>query len=466
MPFIHENFLLPGKVSRELYHAHAANMPIIDYHCHLSPEEVATNKSFADITELWLSGDHYKWRAMRANGIPEEYITGTRPSWEKFQKWAETVPYAMRNPLYHWTHLELSRVFGIDKLLCPATAREIFEECNAKLATPEFRGQALIRRFNVEVVCTTDDPADDLRYHRQIAEHPFGTKVLPTWRPDKAMDISKPEAYNAYLERLGAAAGKKIDSYADLIEALQVRHDFFAKAGCRLSDHGMETFYAQDYREVEIELIFKKVLLGKAPSLPEQDKFRSAFLHDMAVMDAREGWVQQFHVGPLRNCNAKMFQAVGPDTGFDAIGDMQIAAAGHKFFSRLALEDSLSKTILYCLNPKDFEVMAAMAGSFNDDSCPGKMQLGAGWWFLDQEFGMRRQMDALSSLGLLSRFVGMLTDSRSFISYTRHEYFRRILCDLVGADVESGRLPESEMDFLGKMVEDICYNNAKRYFNF
>ena len=466
MPFINENFLLPGKVSRELYHSHAVHMPIIDYHCHLSPEEVATNKSFSDITELWLSGDHYKWRAMRANGIPEEYITGNRTPWEKFQKWAETMPYAMRNPLYHWTHLELSRVFGIDKLLNPSTAREIFEECNAKLATPEFRGQALIRRFNVEVVCTTDDPADDLRYHRQIAELPFGTKVLPTWRPDKAMDISRPEAYKAYLERLGAAAGKKIDSYADLMEALQERHRFFADAGCRLSDHGMETFYAQDYKEVEIELIFKKVLLGKTPTPMEQDKFRSAFLHDMAVMDAQAGWAQQFHVGPLRNCNEKMFRAVGPDTGFDAIGDMPIAAAGHKFFSRLALEDHLPKTILYCLNPKDFEVMAGMTGSFNDESCPGKMQLGAAWWFLDQEYGMRRQMDTLSSLGLLSRFVGMLTDSRSFISYTRHEYFRRILCDVVGADVESGRLPESEMDFIGGMVEDICYNNAKNYFNF
>ena len=467
MTFIHEDFMLTGPTARELYHAHAEHQPIIDYHCHLSPQEVAENIQFRDITQLWLGCDHYKWRAMRANGVAEEYITlRQHNAWEVFEKWAETVPYTMRNPLYHWTHLELKRVFGIDKLLSPATAREIFEECNAKLATPEYRGQALIRRFGVEVVCTTDDPADDLRWHKQIAAHPFGTKVLPTWRPDKAIAIENPAAYKDYLKRLGEAADKNIDSYADLLEALRKRHDYFAQVGCKLSDHGLDTFHAADYTELEIELIFKKVLLGKTPNETEREKFYSALLHDLAVMDAETGWVQQFHVGPIRNNCSRMLRQAGPDTGFDSILDLEISAAGNRFLDRLDDEGKLAKTILYCLNPKDFVVMASMAGNFNDGSVPGKMQLGAGWWFLDQESGMRQQMDSLSQLGLLSRFVGMLTDSRSFISYTRHEYFRRILCDMVGADVDSGRLPRSEMQRIGEMIEDISYRNARDYFGF
>ena len=467
MAFIHEDFMLTGPTARELYHAHAEQQPIIDYHCHLSPQEVAENIQFRDITQLWLGYDHYKWRAMRANGVVEEYITlRQRNAWEVFEKWAETVPYTMRNPLYHWTHLELKRVFDIDKILSPATAREIFEECNAKLALPEYRGQALIRRFGVEVVCTTDDPADDLRWHKEIAAHPFGTKVLPTWRPDKAIAIENPAAYKDYLKRLGEAADKNIDSYADLIEALRKRHDYFAQAGCKLSDHGLDTFHATDYTELEIELIFKKVLHGKTPDETEREKFYSALLHDLAVMDAETGWVQQFHVGPIRNNNTRMMRQAGPDTGFDSILDLEISAAGNRFLDRLDSEGELAKTILYCLNPKDFVVMASMAGNFNDGSVPGKMQLGAGWWFLDQESGMRQQMDSLSQLGLLSRFVGMLTDSRSFISYTRHEYFRRILCDMVGADVDSGRLPLSEMERIGQMIEDISYRNARNYFGF
>ncbi len=467
MTFIHEDFMLTGPTARELYHAHAERQPIIDYHCHLSPQEIAENIQFRDITQLWLGYDHYKWRAMRANGVVEEYITlRQRNAWEIFEKWAETVPYTMRNPLYHWTHLELKRVFGIDKILSPATAREIFEECNAKLATPEYRGQALIRRFGVEAICTTDDPADDLRWHKEIAAHPFGTKVLPTWRPDKAVAIEDPAAYKAYLERLGEAADKNIDSYADLVEALQERHDYFAQAGCKLSDHGLDTFHAADYSGQEIESIFKKVLLGRTPDATERDKFYSALLHDLAVMDAESGWVQQFHVGPIRNNCSRMLRQAGPDTGFDSILDLEISAAGNRFLDRLDDEGKLAKTILYCLNPKDFVVMASMAGNFNDGSVPGKMQLGAGWWFLDQESGMRQQMDSLSQLGLLSRFVGMLTDSRSFISYTRHEYFRRILCDMVGADVDSGRLPRSEMPRIGEMIEDISYRNARDYFGF
>ena len=471
MAFINDDFMLSCEAARQLYHGYAEGMPIIDYHCHLVPQWIAENIQFKDITQLWLVeghyGDHYKWRAMRGNGVPEEYITGgTHSSWETFEKWAETVPYTFRNPLYHWTHLELSRVFGIDKLLSPKTAREIFEECNAKLATPEFRGQALIRRFNVETVCTTDDPADDLRWHKMIAEHPFGTKVIPAWRPDKAMAIENPETYNAYLKQLGEAAGIEITSYAKLQEALKLRHEFFESMGSKLSDHGLETFYAADYTESEVEAIFAKVLAGKKVEPCELEKFRSAFLYDQAVMDAEAGWAQQFHIGAIRNNNTRMFNSIGADTGYDAIHDLPCAAAGHHFFDRLTQAGKLAKTILYCLNPKDNEVLMTMAYTFNDGTVPGKMQFGSGWWFLDQEDGMRKQMNALSALGLFSRFVGMLTDSRSFISYPRHEYFRRILCDVVGTDVEKGKLPVSEMEAIGGMIKDICYYNAKNYFNF
>ena len=466
MSFINEDFMLSNDAAKQLYHEGAEKMPIIDYHCHLIPQMIAQNHQFSDITELWLGGDHYKWRAMRGNGVPEEYITGGRSSWEKFSKWAETVPYTMRNPLYHWTHLELKRVFDIDKLLSPATARDIFEECNAKLATEEFRGQALIKKFNVETVCTTDDPADDLRWHKQILDKPLGVKVIPAWRPDKAMAIENPEAYKEYIQKLSEAADMEICTYSDLIEALAKRHDFFESMGCRLSDHGLETFYAADYTDSEIEAIFAKVLSGKQADAEELDKFRSACLHDFAVMDAEAGWAQQFHIGAIRNNNTKMFYQLGPDTGYDAIHDVQCAAAGHRFFDRLTLEDKLAKTILYCLNPKDNEVLMTMAYTFNDGTVPGKMQFGSGWWFLDQEDGMRKQMNALSALGLFTRFVGMLTDSRSFISYPRHEYFRRILCSVLGEDIEKGKLPASEMEFITKVVEDISYNNAKNYFNF
>lgn len=471
MPFINDDFMLSSATAKALYHESAEKMPIIDYHCHLSPQQIAENIQFRDITQLWLvdghAGDHYKWRAMRANGVSEDYITGGKHSaWETFEKWAETMPYTMRNPLYHWSHIELQRVFGIDKILSPKTAREIFEECNAKLATPEFRGQALIRRFNVEVVCTTDDPADDLRWHKMIAENPFGTKVLPAWRPDKAMAVENPAVYKAYVERLGEVAGIEIRTYRDLCDALQKRHDFFASMGCSLSDHGLERFHSADYADWEIENIFAKVMAGNVPNEEEADKFKSAFLYDQAVMDAEAGWVQQFHVGAIRNNNGRMFGLVGPDTGYDSIHDHAVAEDGNRFFNRLASEEKLAKTILYCLNPKDNVVMMTTAYNFNDGTVPGKMQFGSGWWFLDQEVGMRRQIDSLSMLGLLSRFVGMLTDSRSFISYPRHEYFRRILCDVLGNDVELGKIPASELDAVHRMVRDISYNNAKNYFKF
>lgn len=464
--FINDDFMLTNDYARELYHESAEHMPIIDYHCHLVPKMIADNWQFKDLTEVWLGGDHYKWRAMRGNGVPEEFITGKRESYEKFEKWAQTVPYTMRNPLYHWTHLELARVFDVYKTLSPATAREIYEECTAKLQTPQYRGQELMKRFNVKVVCTTDDPADSLEYHQYINEHPFGVKVLPAWRPDKAMAIEKPQQYIEYIQKLASVAGVEIRNYQDLLDALTKRQEFFHQMGSRLSDHGLETFYAEDFTMEEIDTIFRNTLKGKVPTKEEILKFRSAILLDFARMDHAKGWVQQFHIGAIRDNNTRMFNILGPDTGYDAIHDVQCAAAGHKFFNTLALEDKLTKTILYNLNPKDNEVLATMAYTFNDGTCPGKMQLGSGWWFLDQEDGMRKQINALSALGLLSRFVGMLTDSRSFISYPRHEYFRRILCNVLGEDLAAGKLPKSEMAFIHQMVKDISYNNADRYFGF
>ena len=464
--FIGKDFMLTTDAARELYHKNAAQLPVIDYHCHLIPEQIATNHQFRNLADILLGGDHYKWRAMRGNGVAEEYITGDKPDYEKFEKWAATVPYAMRNPLYHWTHLELSRVFSVDKVLNPQTAREIYDECSAKLQTEEFRAQNIMRKCNVEAVCTTDDPADDLRFHKQIKDSGFEVKVLPTWRPDKAMAVENPDAYKAYIQSLSAAADMEIKSYEGLLQALRKQHDFFAAMGCKLSDHGMDTFFADDYTEKELLQIFQKVTGGKQLTAEEISKFKSGMLYDLAVMDAEKDWTQQFHIGPLRNNNTKMFKKLGADVGFDAINDLPCAVAGHKFFDRLTTADRLAKSILYNLNPKDNEVLAVMAYTFNDGSIPGKMQLGSGWWFLDQEDGMRKQINALSSLGLLSRFVGMLTDSRSFLSYPRHEYFRRILCDILGRDIEDGKLPKSEMAFIGQMVSDISYYNAKRFFDF
>lgn len=464
--FIGEDFMLENDAARELYHEHAARMPIIDYHCHLVPQMIAENRRFGNITEAWLGGDHYKWRAMRANGVEEAYITGDKSDWEKFEKWAGTLPYAMRNPLYHWTHLELARIFGIDEVLSPRTAREIYEACNARLAEPGFRAQGLMTRCNVEVVCTTDDPVDSLEYHRCIAESGFGTKVLPAWRPDKATAVSDPEAYNAYLDRLEAAADMSIGTYEELLDALHVRHDFFDRMGCRLSDHGLGGFVAADYTESDLMQIFAKVRGGTALTAGETAKFQSGLLFDLALMDDESGWTQQYHVGAIRNNNSRMFDRLGPDAGYDSIGEEPCAAAGNRFLDRLARAGKLSKTILYNLHPKDTEVLITMAGNFNEGPTVGKVQYGAAWWFLDQEDGMTKQLNALSSLGLLGRFVGMLTDSRSFLSYPRHEYFRRILCNLLGRDVESGRLPRSEMAWIGRMVEDISYHNAKNYFGF
>lgn len=464
--FITEDFMLTTATARELYHTSAAYLPIIDYHCHLDPRMIAENHSFKSLTEIWLGGDHYKWRAMRGNGVPEEYITGNRSDDEKFEKWAETVPYTMCNPLYHWSHLELLRAFGIDKLLTPATAREIYAECNEKLAGEEYRARGLMKKFGVEVVCTTDDPADSLEYHRQIRESGFEIKVLPAWRPDRVMMVEDPESYRSYIEKLEARADRNITSYPELLSVLQARHDYFAEMGCKLSDHGIDTFYADPYTSADLSSIFDKVMSGRMPAPEEVLKFKSGVMHDLAVMDAEKGWTQQFHVGAIRNNNTGMFRTLGADIGFDAIHDHSYAAAGHRFLDHLASAGKLAQTILYNLNPKDNEMLAAMACTFNDGSVRGKMQFGAPWWFLDHEEGMRNQLKTLSSQGLLSRFVGMLTDSRSFLSYTRHEYFRRILCDFIGMQVEQGKLPREEMSFIRQMVADISYFNAKDYFRF
>jgi glucuronate isomerase len=465
--FINDDFLLQSDAAKELYHQHAEHQPIIDYHCHLNPEYIANDHQFDNLGQIWLEGDHYKWRAMRSNGIDEKYCTGKDTSdWEKFEKWAETVPYTMRNPLYHWTHLELKRAFGVDKLLSPATAKEIFDICTAKLRTKEYSARGLMKKFNVEVVCTTDDPIDSLNYHKAIKDEGFGIKVLPAWRPDKAMAVENPVEYREYVEKLSEVSGVAIYKFDDLLQALRVRHDFFDSVGCKLSDHGIEEFYAEPRTQSEINNIFNKVYGGKQLTNEEIRKFKSAMLYEGAIMDWEKGWTQQFHYGALRNNNSRMMKLLGPDTGFDSIGDFTVGKAMSAFFDSLDVAGKLAKTIIYNLNPRDNDLVATMIGNFQDGTVPGKMQFGSGWWFLDQKTGIEAQLNSLSNMGLLSRFVGMLTDSRSFLSYPRHEYFRRILCNVIGNDVENGLLPASEMNFLGKMVEDISYMNAKTFFNF
>jgi glucuronate isomerase len=465
--FMDKDFMLSNDTAQKLYHEHACKMPIIDYHCHLDPKMVAEDHRFKSITELWLGGDHYKWRALRANGVDEKYITGDASDWEKFEKWAETMPYCMRNPLYHWTHLELRTAFGITKLLNPSTAREIYDECNEKLSLPEYSARGFMKMYNVEAVCTTDDPVDSLEYHEKTKDDGFKIKMLPAWRPDKAMAIDKDiNAFKAYISKLSGVSGIEINSYDSLIKALKVRHDFFAAHGCRLSDHGISRFYADKYTAKEVNGIFCNAMEGHRPIRKDADKYMSALLYDLAVMDNEAGWVQQFHYGPQRNNNSRMMKAIGADTGFDSIGEADTSRAMAHFFDRLDNEHALAKTIVYNINPSYNNMVATMIGNFQDGSVPGKIQWGAAWWFLDQEDGIRNQMNTLSRQGLLSRFVGMLTDSRSFLSYPRHEYFRRILCDMIGTDVENGELPYEEMPRIEQMIEDICYNNAKQYFNF
>lgn len=464
--FMDADFLLDTPAARHLYHNHAAKMPIIDYHCHLSPAMIAENRPFGSITELWLGGDHYKWRAMRANGVDERYVTGDAPDEEKFMKWAETVPYTFRNPLYHWTHLELRTAFGIDDILNGATAADIYRRCNARLQDEDMTPRGLMRRYNVEAVCTTDDPVDTLEHHKAIADSGFEIKVLPTWRPDKAMAVGNPDAYRTYVGQLESVSGVAIRSLKDLIGALKARHDFFHEHGCRLADHGLGYVPYAECADEEAEAIFAQVMTGNAPSQADADRLKTTILLELMRMNADRGWAQQIHFGPLRNVNSRAWTALGPDTGFDTIGDFKGAENMAALLDRLDRDGRLAKTVIYNLNPSDNVWVAAMIANFQDGSCPGKIQMGSGWWFNDQIQGMEAQMNALSTQGLLSRFVGMLTDSRSFLSYPRHDYFRRVLCNLLGSDIDRGLIPLSELERVECMVEDICYYNAKRYFNF
>lgn len=462
--FLSENFLLQTETARQLYHDYAADMPIIDYHNHLPPAEIAADRRFENMTQLWLHGDHYKWRAMRANGVEEEYITGNASDETKFRKWAETVPYTMRNPLYHWTHMELKNPFGITRLLNEESADDIYGECNRQLQE-KFTTRSLLKHYKVEVLCTTDDPCDNLEHHLAIAKEPFGVRVLPAFRPDSALAIENPEHFNAYMDRLGEAAGIAINNYSSLLEALKSRHDYFHQAGCRVSDHGLDTFYSDSYTDEEVLMIFRKAREGNLVSPDEAARFKSALLYFMAVIDYEKGWVQQYHVGALRNTNSRLLRSLGADAGVDSIDDGSHARAMMRFFDRLDKEETLAKTIIYNLNPADNEVFATMMGNYQDSGIPGKMQFGSGWWYLDQKDGMEKQMNTLSNIGLLSRFVGMLTDSRSFVSFPRHDYFRRILCNLIGRDIENGELP-NDIKWLGQMTQNICYYNAKTYFSF
>jgi len=465
--FITEDFLLQNETAVALYQTSARHQPIIDYHCHLSPKEIAENKKFENLTQIWLYGDHYKWRAMRACGVDEKFITGNASDLEKFLAWAETVPKTLRNPLYHWTHMELKRPFGIsNKLLNKDTAREIWETANAKLAQDEFSVRGIMQQFNVKLVCTTDDPTDSLEYHQSIRKDAgFQIRVLPAFRPDKGMAIENGAAFRDWVRKLADVSGIAINNFTDYLTALRRRHDFFHSQGCRVSDHGLETACAEDYTETEINSIFSKALAGKTVDHSEIINFKSAMLYEFGIMDHEKGWVQQYHLGALRNVNSRMFRTLGPDTGYDSIGDFEIARPLAQLLNRLDDENKLAKTILYNVNPRDNELMATMIGNFQDGSVPGKMQYGSAWWFLDQKNGIEQQIEALSNMGLLSRFIGMLTDSRSFLSYPRHDYFRRVLCNLLGEEIEKGLIP-NDPALVSEMVANICFNNANDYFGF
>ena len=461
--FMGEDFLLQTKTAELLYNEYAKQMPIIDYHCHLSPQQIADDIKFENLTQAWLYGDHYKWRAMRTSGVDESYCTGNKSDYEKFEKWAATVPYTMRNPLYHWTHLELKRYFGIEEILNANTSRLVYDNASAQIQTDAFSIKNLIRKMNVKVICTTDDPIDSLEYHKTLAESDFEVKIKPAFRPDKAMEVASAANFVAYVKKLEAVTNLSVSSFEDYLFALQNRHDFFASMGCSVSDHGLEEIYVEDFTGQEIETIFSKVYGGKELNLLEQRKFKSCMLLHFAEWDWEKGWVQQYHLGALRNNNSRMLSKLGPDTGWDSIGDFSQAAALSKFLNKLDSEDKLAKTIIYNLNPADNELMASMIGNFNDGSVAGKIQFGSGWWFLDQKDGIIKQLNALSNMGLVSRFVGMLTDSRSFLSFPRHEYFRRILCNLFGDEIEHGELP-NDTKWVGQIIQDICYNNANDYF--
>ena len=465
-PIVHEDFLLQSDVARELYHSYAVKMPIIDYHCHLSPKEIAQNRRYDNLSQAWLEGDHYKWRAMRANGIDEKFITGNASDNEKFVRWAETVPFTFRNPLYHWTHLELLKPFGIKELLSKDNAKGIYDNASDQLSSGDLSVQGILSSFNVEKVCTTDDPVDSLKWHQEIKESKFNINVAPAWRPDKALAVGDVNAFNQYLDQLSEAANTSIETLDDFLTALKKRHDYFHENGCRLSDHGLEfPFPVEEVAERDLKVIFGNLRSGKDISGIEQLQFMSAILNELAIWNHEKDWVQQFHIGALRDVNTKGVRTIGQACGFDSIADFSYARSMGIFLNSLEEKGTLTKTIAYNLNPRDNEMVAAMLGNFQDGTCPGKMQYGSAWWFLDQKDGMEKQIDTLSTQGLLSRFVGMLTDSRSFLSFSRHEYFRRILCNVLATDVVNGELPK-DMNWLGKIVQDICYNNANEYFDF
>jgi glucuronate isomerase len=462
-PFVHEDFLLETPLAAELYHRLVRDLPVIDYHCHLPVGQIAADHRFRSITELWLEGDHYKWRAMRANGVAERCCTGDASDWEKFEAWARTVPATVRNPLYHWTHMELARPFGVGELLDERTARPIYERCNALLAGPGFTAQGLLRQFKVAVVCTTDDPVDSLEHHAALAARPDpDTRVYPTFRPDRALAVEDPQGWNAWVDRLEAASGVAIGSFAALLEALERRHAAFHEAGCRASDHGLEQIDAEDWADAEVAGSFDRLRAGRRLDGGEARRFRSALLHRLALLDHARGWVQQFHLGALRNTNTRMRRRLGADSGLDSIGDFEQARPLARFLDRLDEADQLAKTVLYNLNPRDNELFATMIGNFQDGSVPGKLQYGSAWWFLDQKDGMEAQMRALSNMGLFARFVGMVTDSRSFLSYSRHEYFRRLVCNLLGEDVRKGLLPDDRA-LLARVAQDVAFFNARDY---
>lgn len=462
--FLDDDFLLKTDTARILYHDYAKNMPIIDYHNHLPPDQVLNDKVFENLTQVWLYGDHYKWRAMRTNGINERFCTGDASDYEKFEKWAATVPYTLRNPLYHWTHLELQRYFGITETLNPDSAKRIYDEATAKIQSPDYSVQGLLGMMNVEIICTTDDPLDSLEHHAAYLQQNKNIKMLPAFRPDKFILIDNPN-FSTYIQKLSEIVGFEIQSFENLLQALRKRADFFASMGCQICDHGLEQIYAADFTNESADVAFKNVISGKTISKEDALVFKSAILHHLGVMYHSLGWTQQFHLGALRNNNSRALRVLGPDTGWDSIGDYSQAVSLSKFLGRLDEYDQLAKTIIYNLNPADNEVMATMIGNFNDGSIAGKIQFGSGWWFLDQKDGMERQMNTLSNMGLLSRFIGMLTDSRSFLSFPRHEYFRRILCNLLGDDIENGEIP-NDMKWNGQIVQNICYYNAKEYFGF
>lgn len=466
MPFIKESFLLQNNRAEKLYANYSRDLPIIDYHCHISPKDIAENRQFDNITQVWLYGDHYKWRAMRTAGVPEDKITGNASDLDKFRAWAKVVPKTLGNPLFHWTHLELLRYFDVSDLLNPKSADSIWEKCNELLSQPELSTRGIINKMNVQVVCTTDDPVDSLEYHKKIAaDASVSFKMLPAFRPDKAMAIDNPELFTGWLQKLSQASGIDISSYDKLLEALQIRHDYFHENGCRLSDHGLEKIYDEEASLSDVQNIFAKAISGKEITPVELKKYQSALLLEFARMDHDSGWVQQFHLGAIRNVNSKMYRKLGPDTGYDSMGDFSQISTLARFLDRLNSEDKLAKTILYNVNPNDNPLFATMIGNFQDGITPGKMQFGSAWWFLDQKDGIEKQLNSLANMGLLSHFVGMLTDSRSFLSYPRHEYFRRVLCNILGTQIEKGLLPD-DLDLVGSMVSDISYNNARTYFDF